>query len=143
MKKSKLESVIKLVPDTLKTLGEYFKNSTNDILKGLSNNTGAVGLAVKIFSQPLIDGYFKKQEANKLENFGLNTYLKASLNQVNISLENSIDFNSEYDIDALKVDFKKIIVRFIENSEHSDLTLFFQPKYHPIVQEVEKLATEF
>lgn len=144
MKKSKLESALKLIPDVLKEVGEYLSKSTTGILNAVSSNTGTIGLVIEIFGQPMIDSYFRKQEQNKLENYGTNTYLEASLLQAGISLAKTLEpLNNEYSIVALTLGFEKVIDTHTKRVENSEWFLFFQPKYHPIVLEIQKIVEDF
>lgn len=144
MKQSKVEKVVKLIPDVLKETGNYLKDSSNNVFKSVASNNGTIGLVVKIFGQPLIDRYFKKIERNKLSNFGIYTYLEASLTQIATSIEATIpNLNQEYSTDGLIIGFEKAIDVYTSQIESVDYVLFFQPKYHPIVNKVYSIAEEF
>jgi ribosomal protein S17E len=80
MPKKIIEKVSETIPDVLENLLGYFKSNfeenTQDILE---NANGTTGILIKLFAKPLIDGYFDKLSDKKLDNFGFETYIVASL----------------------------------------------------------------
>jgi hypothetical protein len=133
MKIETAERITKAIPSMFKNVLAYTKDNFDkkgqEILKGA---TGTIGVLINLFGKPLIDKYFDKQKEKKLENFGLQTYLKAAFVQAGKSLaEIEGDFD---DKEATEVLFE-ILTDSLEDQEKdfdkSDVLLIFQPRYHP------------
>lgn len=138
MNKKTIERIISAVPLSLKNMVGYIKDNFDDSgQEALTNATGTVGIIVKIFAQSKIDKYFDNLTKNKLEDFGSNMYLKASLIQVGKSLE-ILEEDEELENDALSV------VSLLESALNTYDSLFtkdnvltiFTPQYHPIIVDV-------
>ena len=133
MKKKPTEKVVNAIPDILKNAlrwaKENFDQHAQDVL---GSATGTVGVIIKLFGQSLIDKYFAKQTAKRLENFGLQTYLKAAFIQANKSVEIIAD-DLKRDVSHREIldIFDLIVTEQIEAFDPTDILLIFQPKYHP------------
>lgn len=143
MKQKKVETVVKLIPDILGGISNYLKKSTSAGLKAASENTSTVGLFVKVFAQPLIDNYFSKVEKDKLKDLGALTYLQAALLQASASLQSSVKLEQEYSIDGLIIGFERALQKQFVKTNTEDYTLFFQPKFHPLIVEVVDMVVNF
>lgn len=140
MKKNVVENIAKALPyffsNSTQYLKTYFEENGQELL---GKSSGTAGVLIRLFAQPLIDNYFDNLSEKKLENFGFNTYLKASLSQANISLEeikekldDSLSPNLVFEI------LNKSINEEIISFDPKDIVLIFQPKYHPVVVFVKK-----
>jgi len=135
MSKKTIEKIIKILPETLKNINGYMKdNFDKSGQEALSNVTGTVGILVKLFAQDKLDNYFENISKDKLKDFASNIYLKASLIQVNKSLDY---INEENDLNN---DPKSIVallseILTIQNNQFNkdDILTIFTPKYHPII----------
>lgn len=144
MSKVKIENIVSLLPDLISKIGEYFKGSTNELLKSVDSSSGSIGFLIKLFGKPLIDKYFDHSEKVKLENYGVNTYLQASLIQVGISLNSAIlELKESYSIEALQIGFEQSVTERIKKIKAVEWTIFFQPKLHPVVIETNALLQQF
>lgn len=135
MKKETAQKVITVLPKSLKNISGYFKDnfdkSGQDIL---SNATGTVGIFIQFFGKDKVDAYFTKLAEKKLENFGSDIYLQASLLQVGKSIEAIND-------EAVQLEnASSVVTHFMDNLDIevdaysvSDILTIFTPKYHPIV----------
>ena len=135
MNKETIEKIIKILPVTLKNISGYIKdNFEKSGQDALSNVTGSVGILIKLFAQDKLDSYFENISKNKLKDFGSNIYLKASLVQVNKSLEY---INEENDIgnDPKSIEALLNEILTIQNNQFNkdDILTIFTPKYHPII----------
>ncbi len=82
MRKKLTETVVNTIPDILKNALNWAKdNFDKHAQETLGSATGTVGIVVKLLGQSLIDGYFEKQSAKRLDDFGLLIYKKAALIQ--------------------------------------------------------------
>jgi len=135
MKKERVKQIIKTIPDIFKNVLQYTKdNFDKQGEETFKKATGTIGVLVNLFGKPLIDKYFDKQREKKLENFGLQTYLKAALLQAGKSLE-VIKGDLEKEVEPNV--FFKILNDSLEGQvkefNESDVLLIFQPRYHPAV----------
>nr|MDC2856063.1 hypothetical protein [Ningiella sp. W23] len=88
MDKQKVERIFSCIPMALKNITGYFKNNFNESGQEIINNAnGTIAVVIKLLAKEKIDLYFEKLDDNKLNNFGINTYIKASLNQLSLSLQ--------------------------------------------------------
>ncbi len=136
MKKETSTKVVNLIPTILSNSLSYFKaNFDKNVQDALGSAGGTVGIIIKLFGQPVIDKYFQKQTAKKLEDFGSYTYLKAGFGQAEESLK---EIEATLDADLKPDDIAKTIDKIIMRGQLSvfkpaDILLIFQPKYHPLV----------
>lgn len=135
MKKSNIESIVKIIPDFFKNAAGYLKDNFDDNAQELIENAnGTSAIIFKLFAQPLINKYFNNISEKKLDNFGYETYLKSAIVQATNSMESINDFiplnispNIIFDIiDKSLLEETKYY--FQENIIH-----VFQPKYHPSI----------
>lgn len=135
MKKKFVENIAKTLPYIFKEVVDSLKdNFNNNGKKILENSGGTIGVITRLFAQPLIDKYFDNLSTKKLSNYGLNTYLKASINQANESLKKIEDkFNPIYDVDAIMLALDNSITQEMILFNKNDLIIIFQPEYHPAV----------
>ena len=144
MKKTTLETVTKLIPDLLEKLTDYLKDSKDECLKGISTGSGSIAFMLKVFGQPLIDRVSVKTDKNKLKDFGLNTYLEAAVIQAQKSLKFSLgEIEQEFSIDAVSTGVQISIQEQKSRFKSNEWTLFFQPKYHPVIIEVDTMIEVF
>ncbi|WP_417354217.1 NACHT domain-containing protein [Flavobacterium sp.] len=141
MAKKTLESVSSILPDFIGNIFSYLKNNFDENGKDLiDSSNGTIGIVIKLISKPLIDNYFKKVTSKKLENYGVQTYFKASLIQAQWALgyvENNLPKEND----------PKSILRFILQStdneikdlKKDEIILVFQSIYHPCVIFVKKI----
>ncbi|MCP4050414.1 MAG: hypothetical protein GY730_06890, partial [bacterium] len=135
MRKKLTETVVNTIPDILKNALNWAKdNFDKHAQETLGSATGTVGIVVKLLGQSLIDGYFEKQSAKRLDNFGLLIYKKAALMQANKSVE-AIEDELQREVSPKEVLelLDSIFTEQIEQFNPSDVLLIFQPKYHPSV----------
>ncbi|MCK5055965.1 MAG: NACHT domain-containing protein [Candidatus Aminicenantes bacterium] len=135
MKKETVEHIIKVIPDYFKNVIEHMKDNFDKKGKDtLDKAGGTIGLLVNMFGKPLIDKYFEKQKEKKLEDFGLQTYLKAALLQAGKSLAEIEDkIAGEVKPDKLFKTLKDSLADQEKLFNESDVLLIFQPRYHPAV----------
>ena len=135
MKKKTVENIAKTLPFALKNVTGYFKdNFDKSGQELLGNATGTVGIFVRLFAQDTIDAYFANLTKEKLENYGSNIYLQASLLQVGKSMESLND-------EAIQVpEGASLVSHLIDILELDHVTFdpdevltIFTPQYHPIV----------
>ncbi|MFD1603044.1 NACHT domain-containing protein [Flavobacterium artemisiae] len=133
--KKQIENIATLLPDFIKNAFDYVKNNfTENGQELFENANGSAALVIKILAQPLIDKYFENKTDKKLENFGLATYIKASLVQANDSI-NIIKENINDDFSP-KIVFDIInnaIQEDIDSFDPTQIILIFQPLYHPAI----------
>ncbi len=112
-------------------LKENFDKNGQEILQ---SGTGTAVIIAKLFGQPIIDKYFNQLSEKKLENHGLNTYIKSGFMQANESLaEIEEHLKKELDPEA-KFDFLNQGLRLEgEKLKKEDILLIFNPKYHPTI----------
>lgn len=142
MKKTTVENIAKILPSTLKNVTGYFKNNFEKSGQDtLSNVTGTVGIFIKFFAQDTIDTYFEKLSKEKLEDYGSNIYLQASLLQVGKSMEYLND-------EAIQVEnAQSVVILLIDTLDEvrfnpDDILTIFTPQYHPIVVFVKEKMEE-
>jgi hypothetical protein len=138
MKEKLAKHLIKNIPSAIKNAVGYIKeNFDENGQEILSNTSGTAGLLIKLIGKPFLDKYFEGLTENKLENFGFNTYLKASLEQVNSSIEViREDLNDDLSPDlVLKVVFNSL-EKEIADFSSDELILLFRPIYHPLVYRI-------
>jgi hypothetical protein len=140
MNRKATENISKALPDFFKNGAQYLKSYFNENGQDLLDSaSGTAGLIIKLFGQPLIDKYFENLSEKKLENFGLNTYIKAGIDQANKSLqeiEHKLDDSLTPDLvfDILN----KSLIQELFVFDPNDVILIFQPKYHPAIVFVKK-----
>jgi hypothetical protein len=135
MKKKIFENISKALPSFFKNSTDYLKsNFEENGQQILGNASGTAAVITRLFAQPLIDNYFKKLSEKKIENFGLNTYLKAgflqasdTLEQIKERLDNTVKPELIFEI------INKSIVNEITELETKNILTVFQPKYHPAI----------
>lgn len=130
-KKEILEHIVNALPYALKDFAGYVKDNFDahgqDIV---SDSTGIASNAIKLLGKPYIDEYFDKLTAKKLENYGLDIYLKASLIQATESLEVIKEqLNDRFNPDSIQESLESAAINF--NTDN--LLLVFRPKDHPAV----------
>lgn len=140
MKKKDVENLASALPSFFKNsagyLKSYFDENGQEIL---GNTSGTAGFLIKLFATPLIDKYFDKLSEKKLDNFGLDIYIKSSLIQANESLDEIKDkLDDSLSPDLIFNVLNKSIEDELTSFEPKDVLLIFQPKYHPAVQFVKK-----
>lgn len=88
MEQNKIERLIATMPDILKSTYEivkqYLAENAREVLSGA---TGVVGCLIKLFAADLVDVYFRRITQEKLNNFGIKTYLSAAFKQARSTLE--------------------------------------------------------
>jgi len=138
LKKSTLDNYQSSFPDIIKLVGDYLKAIVSkDSLDTLSTSTGTIATLVKVFSKPLVDKVFNEISNQRLKDFGLEIYLKTSLNYANDCLNAFEDDSTK----RLTEDFKNDLLRntlpdVIKNQidiVKVNPVLIFQPKFHPVV----------
>ncbi|MBP1680475.1 MAG: hypothetical protein H6Q35_814 [Proteobacteria bacterium] len=138
MKKEKIQDILKVMPDILKNVGNYVKDSFDkNGQEALDNANGVVGILIKLFAQDCVDKYFDKKTNNKLKDFGLATYLKAALLQAGKSINETISENEtciNTNDNSISTHIQDIISAKFEKFEINNTITIFQPKYHPIMQ---------
>lgn len=137
MKQARVQDIAKVMPSILKSIGGYVKDSFDE--KGrevVDDANGAVGILVKLFAKDYIDDYFSKKTANKLENFGLQVYLQASLIQIGKSIsELEVEHSREaIDIESIAGLVQDLVAKKVNSFDSKDVLTIFQPKYHPVVK---------
>lgn len=135
MKIESAERIIKAIPGIFKNVLQYTKeNFDKEGRETLDKATGTIGVLVKLFGKSLIDKYFEKQKEKKLEDFGLQTYLKAAFLQAGKSLKVIKDkIKEEVEPDVFFDIFNGSLQDQEQQFKESDVLLIFQPKYHPAV----------
>lgn len=138
MRKDKITSAIEAMPDLLKKVTDWIKTNFNENSKEiLDNASGSVGLVIKFFGKPLIDKYFEKLTANKLTDFGANTYLKAAYKQASNSIEIiESEILTKRSSEEILEAFSILTIERFQNVSANNILLIFQPIYHPLVQYV-------
>lgn len=139
MKKITLERISSALPSSLKNIASYIKDNFDKSGQDtLSSSTGTIGVLIKLFAQEKIDNYFEQITKNKLDDFGSNTYLQASLKQVSSTLE-YISKNDET-FNGIELDSKDIEELLLETLSINDssfdtrkILTIFTPRYHPSV----------
>ncbi|MDR0232307.1 MAG: NACHT domain-containing protein [Dysgonamonadaceae bacterium] len=140
MKRKTLEKVVEIIPDFLTNAVDYLKNNFDEngqeILGKASGTTIAV---IKLFTQPLINKYFENITEKKLENFGLQTYIKSAILQATKSIELIEDkLDKEYSPSIIVGIINRSMFEEIESFDKNDAILVFQPQYHPAVEYVKR-----
>ena len=135
-----LKKVVEIIPDVFKNTIDYFKNNFDENSQEIFKNAnGAAGILIKLFAQPLIDKYFENKSEKKLENFGLKTYIKASILQATKSIELIKDkLDNELSPSAVVNIVNKSMFEEIASFDKDNAILIFQPQYHPAVVHVKK-----
>lgn len=136
MKKKKiLKSFVDAMPDMLKNAADWMKiNFDSHGAQILDNASGSIGLVLKLVGQPLVDTYFNKRTKQKLENFGLETYLKAAYLQAYSSIETiEEEIKSQKTPNEVLDFFKESTLNKFIFFNPSDVLLIFQPIYHPAI----------
>jgi len=133
MKKKIAEHITNALPTVFtniaKSLKDNFEESGKEIIQ---DSTGTAAIIVKLLGKPAIDKYFQNLTEKKLENHGLNIYVKAGFLQAAESLE--------YIKESLNDELAPESVIGFLNQEFSeqgfktgDVLLIFKPKYHPAI----------
>jgi hypothetical protein len=140
MKKKIAEHLVKSIPSAIKNAAGYIKeNFDENGQEILDNSSGTAGLLIKLLGKPLIDKYFQNLTNKKLEDFGFNTYLKASLEQVNLSVAEVIEWlNDDLSPDSVLKVVTNSLESEVEEFNSDELILLFRPKYHPLVYRIRK-----
>ncbi len=134
MKKEKLQNIANVMPNILKQFGNFVKDSFDkNGQESIDDANGVAGILIKLFAKDKIDQYFEKKSEEKLEDFGTNVYLQASLIQVGNSLESTLPKKEITDIPTIISFTKDIIENKIKEFDTNEILTIFQPKYHPIV----------
>jgi len=134
MNKKIVENIGKTLPYFFKEVVDTLKDNFNNNGKKIFENVGGtVGVITRLFAQPLIDKYFDNLSTKKLSNYGLNVYVKASINQANESLKKVECGLDQYDVDAIIGVMDISIAEEISAFNKNDMILIFQPEYHPAV----------
>ncbi len=135
MDKQKAEHLTKQIPAAIKNAVGYLKqNFDENGQEILGNASGTLGLFINLLGKPLLDKYYDKLTKNKLENFGFQTYLKASFTQVQSSIklvETSLkdSLNPEGVVKMLI----EALAAEAEQYKKEDVVLLFRPVYHPMI----------
>lgn len=134
-KKTGLMSVLGNMPNLLKETANLLKGYiSNHGVEVLNTSGGTLALALKFIVNPIVDKYKEIESTNKLENFGLNTYLNAAYQQAKESIES---IENEIKIEITTADlisyFDDDVEKSIEVFNTSDITILFQPEYHPLI----------
>ncbi|TGD79611.1 NACHT domain-containing protein [Hymenobacter wooponensis] len=134
MKKTSSLKAIESLPDIISNLKDWAKETFEENAKiVLDNSSGTLGLAIKLIGKPMIESYFNQLAADKLNNFGLKSYLKASYNQACLSISIIEDNITNFSSDEIKKSLLETLDYQINFTSTSQLLLIFQPKYHPAV----------
>lgn len=133
--KKHVENIATLIPDFIKNAFDYVKKNFDENGQELFENAnGTAAIVIKILAQPLIDKYFENKTEKKLENFGFNTYIKASLTQANNSINLIKDnINNELSPKIVFDVISNVLEEEIKIFDPSEAILIFQPLYHPAV----------
>ncbi|MDB5267639.1 MAG: hypothetical protein JWP58_679, partial [Hymenobacter sp.] len=133
MKKTLAQKSLELLPDFFANIKdwskEYFDKHAQDLL---DNSSGTVGLVIKTVGKSFIDNYFESISKQKLENYGLSTYVKAAYNQAISSvstIESSLE--SKATIQEVSNSLEEVMAGQLSRFDINDTFLVFQPKYHP------------
>ncbi|MCD8043583.1 MAG: hypothetical protein LUH10_11030, partial [Tannerellaceae bacterium] len=144
MKKKELQRIGDNIHLIFNNAAQWLKTSLEENARDFSvNSVGATGIILKLISKPLIDHYFAKQTAKKLDNWGNQTYLKAAYEQGADSMGKiEPGIKSHYTAEEIIEILKDITVSSFENIRVDSLFLVFQPKYHPVVLKVKDSYVE-
>lgn len=127
---------------------EFFKLVTKNIShnidengEALLDNAGIAGSVVKLFGQHVIDDYFEQVSEDKLQNFGVKTYIKAAMDCAEFSIK-KIDIEDE----AIKYNKEtgRILLKSLENINKttSSLHLYLVSSHNPAIQQVKRVYIE-
>ena len=95
MKKAAAQHYQNQFPEILRFASEHFQYSYPEAFaESIHTATGISGLILKIFGSPLIDSYYARKNKNKLQDYGLQTYLKAALLQAEQSCEKMVSLDN-------------------------------------------------
>ncbi|WP_405602014.1 MULTISPECIES: pentapeptide repeat-containing protein [unclassified Pseudoalteromonas] len=133
MDKQKVERIFSCIPLALKNITGYFKNNFDESGQEIINNAnGTIAVVIKLLAKEKIDLYFEKLDDNKLNNFGINTYIKASLNQLSQSLQ---ELQGDLTNDSITKETNLYSIFEFDNSDvkTENLINLFSPKYHPAI----------
>ncbi|KRD58605.1 hypothetical protein ASE40_20010 [Flavobacterium sp. Root935] len=133
--KKQIENIANLLPDFIKNSFDYVKNNFDKNSQEIFENAnGTAAIVIKILAQPLIDKYFENKTEAKLENFGFNTYIKASLVQANDSIDIiKENINNSFSPEIVFGIISKVIKEEIQSFDSTKAILIFQPLYHPVI----------
>jgi hypothetical protein len=150
MKKARVQDIVKVIPNILKSFGGYIKDSFDK--KGqdvVDDANGVAGILIKLFAKEHVDNYFSKKTKDKLKDFGLSTYLQASLLQAGKSI-NQVLLEKDTTVGNYKTivtHIEDIISKKLETFDTNEILTIFQPKYHPVIQftksSVKQILLEF
>ena len=134
MGKERVEKIFKTIPDAMKNIAGYIKgNFDKEGQEALNNNTGTIGLLIKVFAQDKIDEYFSNLSEEKCENFGTESYVKACMIQASRSIDSFKELAESKDIpDFIGERLSSKLLKFPEVNQE-DLISILNPIYHPII----------
>jgi len=140
MKKKSIQGIVDIIPDVLKNAAGWLKSNFDENGQEiLGNASGSVGLVVKFFGKPLIDKYFKNLSKKKLDNFGMQIYLKAAYKQAALSMEKiEHDIKAEKTPEEVLESFSNLTTKNFEEINSNNILSIFQPIYHPVVHTVKE-----
>lgn len=137
MKKARAQDIVKVMPNILKNFGGYVKDSFDkNGQDAVDDANGIVGILIKLFAKEHIDGYFANKTEDRLKDFGLATYLQASLVQAGKSIDEVIS-KEEMSVDnyqSIITHIQYIISKKFEAFDTNNMLTIFQPKYHPVIE---------
>lgn len=135
MKKNVAQKALEVFPDVFANIKDwskaYFEDNAKDIL---DNSSGTIGLILKTVGKTFVDKYFDNISKEKLENFGLSTYIKSSYNQAVKSIQLvEEDLNRNASLTEISMSMQEVMEVHVNSLDLKDTFLVFQPKYHPAV----------
>ncbi len=119
-----------------KILKDNFDTNGQEII---GDSTGTAAIIAKLIGQPAIDKYFENLTDKKLDNHGLNIYLKTGFLQASESLDEIKEhLNNELAPESI-FSFLNQGLELERNKFNSEeLILIFKPKYHPAIISIKR-----
>lgn len=140
MKRKNLGRVVEVIPDFLTNAVDYLKKNFDENGQDIIGSAnGTAGVVIKLLAKPLLDKYFENKTEKKLENFGLQLYIKSAILQAGKSIELIEDkLDQESSPSIITGILAKSMQEEITSFDKDNAILVFQPQYHPAVESVKR-----
>lgn len=140
IKKKAVDHINSALPTVFTNIAKILKdNFDKNGQEIIGDSTGTAAIIAKLLGQPAIDKYFNKLTEHKLENHGLNIYLKAGFMQADESLnEIKEHLNNEFAPESIFSFLNNGLELEKNKLKNEDILLIFKPKYHPAIVSIKR-----